>query len=145
MGPGVGSSDWEGLWGGWGTAGHLLSPGPGGCVHDAVTLRGFIDPCTHINKLFWILFYISGNILNIKTKWTRRGWEITWLPSIFVRTTQGTSLVVQWLRLCTSNTGSPGSITDQGTRGHVPQLKILHAETKMEKIPCATTKTRSAN
>ena len=33
-------------------------------------------------------------------------------------------LVVQWLRLCASNTGGPGSIPDQGTRSHLPQLKI---------------------
>ena len=47
MGPGAGNSDGEGLWGDWGLAGHLLSHGPGGCVHDGVTLRGFVDPCTH--------------------------------------------------------------------------------------------------
>ena len=49
--------------------------------------------------------------------------------------TQGTSLVVQWLRLHAPNTGDPGSIPGQGTRPHMlqlrvckPQLKILHAE-----------------
>ena len=51
----------------------------------------------------------------------------------------GTSLVVQWLRLCTPNAGGPGSVPGQGTRSHMPQLKILHAATK---IPHATTKTR---
>ena len=35
----------------------------------------------------------------------------------------GTSLVVQWLRLCTPNAGGPGSIPGQGTRSHMPQLK----------------------
>ena len=35
----------------------------------------------------------------------------------------GTSLVVQWLRLCTPNAGSPGSIPGQGTGSHVPQLR----------------------
>ena len=36
----------------------------------------------------------------------------------------GTSLVVQWLRLCTPNAGGLGSIPGQGTRSH------MHAATK---------------
>ena len=51
----------------------------------------------------------------------------------------GTLLGVQWLRFCAPNTGGPGSILGQGTTSHmaqltapVPQLKILHAATKME-------------
>ncbi|TEA28876.1 hypothetical protein DBR06_SOUSAS4010093, partial [Sousa chinensis] len=51
-------------------------------------------------------------------------------------------MVVQWLRLCTPYVGGPGSIPGQGTRSHMPQLrvcmlqlKILHAATK---IPSAT-------
>ena len=35
---------------------------------------------------------------------------------------QGTSLVVQWLRLSAPNAGGPGSIPGQGTRSHVLQL-----------------------
>ena len=35
----------------------------------------------------------------------------------------GTSLVVQWLRLCTSNAGGPGSIPGQGTRSYMLQLR----------------------
>ena len=35
----------------------------------------------------------------------------------------GTSLVVQWLRLCAPNAGDQGSIPDQGTRAHEPQLR----------------------
>ena len=42
----------------------------------------------------------------------------------------GTSLVVQWIRLCTPNTGGPGSIPGQGTRFHMLQLKILNVATK---------------
>ena len=34
----------------------------------------------------------------------------------------GTSLVVQWLRLRTPNSGGPGSIPGQGTRSCMPQL-----------------------
>ena len=36
----------------------------------------------------------------------------------------GTSLVVQWVRLCTPNVGSLGLIPGQGTRSH------MHATTK---------------
>ena len=36
--------------------------------------------------------------------------------------TQGTSLVVQWQRLCAPNAGAPGSIPDQRARSHTPQL-----------------------
>ena len=42
----------------------------------------------------------------------------------------GASLVVQWLRLCALNAGGMGSIAGQGTRSHMPQLKILNASTK---------------
>ena len=42
----------------------------------------------------------------------------------------GTSLVVQWPRFCTPNTGVTGLIPDQGTRSHIPQLKIVHTATK---------------
>ncbi|TEA33197.1 hypothetical protein DBR06_SOUSAS8010046, partial [Sousa chinensis] len=52
------------------------------------------------------------------------------------RTLQGTSLVVQWLRLCAPNARGPGSIPGQGTRTHMPQLKILHAATE-EPICCS--------
>ena len=48
-----------------------------------------------------------------------------------------TSLVVQWLRLCTPNAGGLGLIPGQGTRPympqlrvHTPQLKILHVTSK---------------
>ena len=41
----------------------------------------------------------------------------------------GTSLVVQWLRLCIPNAGA-GWIPGQGTRCHMLQLKILHAAMK---------------
>ena len=41
----------------------------------------------------------------------------------------GTSLMVQWLRLCAPNAGGLGSIPGQGTRSHMPQLKIPRATT----------------
>ena len=37
--------------------------------------------------------------------------------------TLGTSLVVQWLRLCAPNAGGPGLIPGQGTRSLMQQLK----------------------
>ena len=36
----------------------------------------------------------------------------------------GTSLVVQWPRLCTPKAGGPGSTPGQGTRSHLPQLTV---------------------
>ena len=46
---------------------------------------------------------------------------------------EGTSLVVQWLRLCAPNAGGPGSIPGLGTRS------LMHAATKS---PHAATKTQ---
>ena len=43
---------------------------------------------------------------------------------------QRTSLVIQWVRLHTPNTGGLGSIPGQGTRSCMPQLKSSHATTK---------------
>ena len=37
---------------------------------------------------------------------------------------EGTSLVVQWIRLCTPNAGAVGLIPDQETRSCMPQFKI---------------------
>ena len=36
----------------------------------------------------------------------------------------GTSLVVQWLRLCTRRAGDPGLIPDQETRPHILQIRV---------------------
>ena len=36
----------------------------------------------------------------------------------------GTSLVVQWLRLCAPNAGDSGLIPGQGTISHMPQLRV---------------------
>ena len=43
---------------------------------------------------------------------------------------EGTSLVVQWLRLCVPNVGGPGSTPGQGTGSHTPQLEVLCAAIK---------------
>ena len=49
-----------------------------------------------------------------------------------------TSLVVQWLRLHTHNAGALGSSPGQGTRSHMPQLRVHMPQLK---IPHAATKT----
>ena len=41
----------------------------------------------------------------------------------FLNGTVGTSLVVQWLRICISTAGGPGSIPGWGIRSHMPLLK----------------------
>ena len=58
-------------------------------------------------------------------------------------TYSGTSLVVQWLRLCAPKAAGPGSIPGQGTRSRMPQLKDPHAAIKKQtnkKIPHAAMK-----
>ena len=57
----------------------------------------------------------------------------------YIQNSLRTSLVVQWLRLCLSNTGGPSSIPGQGTRSYtlhlrvrMPQLKIPHVTTKTQ-------------
>ena len=46
------------------------------------------------------------------------------------RASLGTSLVVQWLRLCTPNAGGLGSIPGQGARSHMQQLRPSEAKLK---------------
>ena len=43
--------------------------------------------------------------------------------------------MVEWLRLCAPNAGVPDLIPGQGTRSHMLQLKIPHAETKDSSCP----------
>ena len=53
---------------------------------------------------------------------------------------RGTTMVVQWVKLPAPNSGGPSLIPGQGTRSHMPQLKILHAAMKI-KDPRAAAKT----
>ena len=53
----------------------------------------------------------------------------------------GTSLVVHWLRLHAANAGGPCSIPGQGTRSHMPQLRVHMPQLK---IPHMATKILSA-
>ena len=57
--------------------------------------------------------------------------------------TNGTSLVVQWLRFCTPNAVGPGLIPSQGTKSqmlhvrvHRMQLKIPQATVKIDDPKC---------
>ena len=50
---------------------------------------------------------------------------------------QGTSLLVQWLRLHARNAGALGSILGQGTRSHMLQVRVCMPRLQ---IPCAATK-----
>ena len=60
----------------------------------------------------------------------RKGDFQEWLSTL------GEILMVQWLRLHAPNAGGPGSIPGQGTRSHMPQLKILSAAMKTEDPGC---------
>jgi len=42
----------------------------------------------------------------------------------------GTSLVVQWLKLCASNARGLGLIPGQGTRSHMQQLRVCLSQLK---------------
>ena len=46
----------------------------------------------------------------------------------------GASLVVQWLRLFTPKAGGADSIPGQGTRSHMPKLRIRILRTKIEDL-----------
>ena len=63
----------------------------------------------------------------------------TIFPSLYISNTGqfignksvcGTSLVVQWLRCYTEKVGDQDSIPSQGSRSHIPQLKIPSVLTK---------------
>ena len=47
---------------------------------------------------------------------------------LFKMVPEGNSLVVQWLRLCTPDTGGLDLIPGRGTRSHMPQLRFYAAK-----------------
>ena len=67
-------------------------------------------------------------------------WVYLYIPQIalhmvLINDVDGTSLVVQWVRLCTLNAGSPGLIPGRETRSHMhTATKSLHAATKKKKM-----------
>ena len=48
----------------------------------------------------------------------------------------GTSLVVQWVKLCAPKCRGLGSIPGRGARSHIPQLRNAHATTKKDPGSC---------
>ena len=64
--------------------------------------------------------------------WTELNWTDTCYLH-FINEEDGTSLLVQWLRFLAPNGGwEVGSTPGQGTRSHMPQLKILCIATKTQ-------------
>ena len=47
---------------------------------------------------------------------------------------QGTFLVIQWLRLQAPTAGNLGLIPSQGTRSHMPQLRICIPQLKRSQV-----------
>ena len=58
-----------------------------------------------------------------------------WFVCIVIKRCLGTSLVVYWLRLRALDAGGLDLIPGQGTRFHIPQLKIPRAVTKTQCSP----------
>ena len=75
-------------------------------------------------KDYWILL---PAVLNLTRKIQKLGEKKT-----ILKDTVGTSLVVQWLRLCFLNTGGLQLIPGLGARFHMPQLptKSYHSTTR---------------
>ena len=80
---------------------------------------GFPEYWVDVYKMYSRLILSS---LPFSTVWSRliKKWATVSLKD----STVGTSLVVQWVRLCAPNAGDRGSIPGQGTRSH------MHAATK---------------
>ncbi|TEA28249.1 hypothetical protein DBR06_SOUSAS3310030 [Sousa chinensis] len=53
-----------------------------------------------------------------------------------MKTSEGTSLVVQWLRLHAPNAGGLGSIPGQGTRSHMHAMTNITYATAKEPKSC---------
>ena len=88
----------------------------------------------HPKDNLWLLPYMAKEALQM---WLEcedypelSGWEQNVIARVLIRGSQGTSLVVQWLRPCAPSAGGPGSIPGQGIRSHMPQLQISCGTTK---------------
>ena len=69
--------------------------------------------------------------LHLFLKWQTQGEkDFIWRVLLIKTTKRGSSLVVQWLRLLAPNAGGLGLIPGQGTRSHMPQLKMSCAMIK---------------
>ena len=86
-------------------------------------------------KIYWHIHSVKCNgewgFFPVVSNWSMSSVIYLW-KNYLLRNSKHprTSLVAQWLRFYPPNAGGPGSIPDQGTRSHIPQLNILHATTK---------------
>ena len=104
----------------WGTAKNFKKPLPyGGCGFSP-----FWFPPNKVSSLISAYFKINSDSPFFFLR------PFFFLPSCLIckihfrNYSLGSSLVVQWLRLCTPNLGDLGSIPDQETRSHMPQLRL---------------------
>ena len=72
-----------------------------------------LDSCIHYASQYYLFRKLSVRVIREKRK-------------------MGTSLVVQWLRLCPPNTGCPGLIPGQGTRSHILRLRVCMPQLKAD-------------
>ena len=80
---------------------------------------------------YWLSFSFGSGLEN--TKEDKQMWSWVYIlagPTNIKHNKKGTSLMVQWLRLYTPNAEGSSSIPSQGTRSHMPQLKIPHTTIK---------------
>ena len=83
------------------------------------------------------MFEKTNQMRKILTKGKSKQTEKAKICNFIQRRHTGTSLVVQWLSLHTPNAGGRGSIPGQGTRSHIPQLRVCMPQLE---IPHAATK-----
>ena len=118
----------------------------------------FVEKCWHsweqrdicavvmLDKNSWTSGSVWGthshtpSLCHPQVNWRKR--KCSSSPSPIYISDIGTSLVVQWLRLCAPNAGDPGSIPGWETRSHMLwlrvhmlQLKIICAATKRPHMP----------
>ena len=78
------------------------------------------------------LFFHFLDVLWYSKDFNFDGIQFIFFSCSHIKEVFATSLVVQGLRPWAPNAGGPGSISDQGTRSHVLQLKILSASAKTQ-------------
>ena len=85
-----------------------------------------------------LILFLEDDIITGKNNISKYEWAkcVVYVGNILVevgddKINKGTSLVAQWLRLCSPNAGGLGSFPGQGTRSHMhAATKSFHAATK---------------
>ena len=101
------------------------------------SLLGLHKRGTESSGRLWSLFLNPPYVLALNVYYFPHVFLFIWLffktftILVHVYIFKGTSLVVQWLRLCSPKAGGPGSIPAQGTRSHMPQLRVLMPQLKI--------------